>query len=261
MRWVSVIISVLIVSSSFGQDTSLFKREVFVKGKDSLNYRMLYPIKYDVDKKYPIVLFLHGAGERGSDNAKQLLHGSALFLDSMNRLKYPAFVVFPQCPQNGFWANIKRNLEGEADSLGNFAFNSAGGASKSLNLAMQLIDSLSKTPQAKEDQIYVGGLSMGGMGTFEILWRKPQFFAAAFAICGGGDPQKVALYAKGFPIWVFHGGADNVVPVSNSRLMSNTLRQAGAKVKYTEYPGVGHNSWNKAFAEPDFLEWLFAQER
>ena len=94
MRWVSVIISVLIVSSSFGQDTSLFKREVFVKGKDSLNYRMLYPIKYDVDKKYPIVLFLHGAGERGSDNAKQLLHGSALFLDSMNRLKYPAFVVF-----------------------------------------------------------------------------------------------------------------------------------------------------------------------
>ena len=174
MSWVSVIISLLIVSSSFGQDTSLFKREVFVKGKDSLNYRMLYPIKYDVDKKYPIVLFLHGAGERGSDNAKQLLHGSALFLDSMNRLKY---------------------------------------------------------------------------------------LAAAFAICGGGDPQKVALYAKGFPIWVFHGGADNVVPVSNSRLMSNTLRQAGAKVKYTEYPGVGHNSWDKAFAEPDFLEWLFAQER
>jgi predicted peptidase len=222
---------------------------------------MLYPTKYDVNKKYPVVLFLHGAGERGNDNAKQLTWGASLFLDSANRAKYPAFVIFPQCLENGFWANIKRDLDGNADSLGNFVFNSQGNASMPLQLVMKLIDSLSKTAQADPDQIYVGGLSMGGMGTFEILWRKPNFFAGAFAICGGGDPAKVAVYGKAFPIWVFHGASDNVVPVSNSRLMVNTLKAAGAKVKYSEYPGVGHDSWKNAFAEPDFLEWLFDQKK
>jgi predicted peptidase len=222
---------------------------------------MLYPTKYDVNKKYPVILFLHGAGERGKDNEKQLKWGADLFLDSANRAKYPAFVIFPQCPENRTWANMKRDLDGSADSLGNFVFYSAGSEVVPLRLAMKLIDSLSKTAQADPDRIYVGGLSMGGMGTFEILWRKPHFFAAAFAICGGGDPNKVGVYAKDFPIWVFHGGADNVVPVSNSRLMVNSLKAAGAKVKYTEYPGVGHNSWSNAFAEPDFLEWLFQQKK
>jgi predicted peptidase len=261
MRYLCTIISLLIVLTSSAQDTSLFKREVFIKGKDSLRYRLLYPTKYDVNKKYPVVLFLHGAGERGNDNAKQLFWGASLFLDSANRGQYPAFVIFPQCPENGFWANIKRDLDGNADSLGNFVFNSQGNPSVPMQLVMKLIDSLSKTAQADPDRIYVGGLSMGGMGTFEILWRKPDFFAGAFAICGGGDPAKVAGYAKDFPIWVFHGASDNVVPVSNSRLMVNTLKAAGAKVKYSEYPGVGHDSWKNAFAEPDFLEWLFEQKK
>lgn len=261
MRYLCTIITLLIVVSASAQDTSLFKKQVFARGKDSLKYRMLYPTKYDVNKKYPIVLFLHGAGERGNDNGKQLTWGANLFLDSANRVKYPAFVIFPQCPENKSWANITRDLEGSADSLGNFVFNSAAEASLPLQLVMKLIDSLSKTAQADADRIYVGGLSMGGMGTFEILWRKPDFFAGAFAICGGGDPAKVAVYARNFPIWVFHGASDNVVPVANSRLMVNTLRAAGAKVKYTEYPGVGHNSWSNAFAEPDFLEWLFQQKK
>ena len=102
---------------------------------------------------------------------------------------------------------------------------------------------------------------MGGMGTFELLWRKPGFFAAGFPMCGGGDPAKVNIYAKNFPIWIFHGSNDPIVPVSNSRLMVNALKNAGANVTYSEYPGVGHNSWDNAFAEPQLLDWIFAQER
>jgi len=102
---------------------------------------------------------------------------------------------------------------------------------------------------------------MGGMGTFEILWRKPNFFAAALPICGGGDPSKVPLYANKFPIWIFHGNKDPVVTVSNSRLMVNALKAADAKVIYSEYPGIQHDSWKNAFAEPDLLKWLFAQKK
>lgn len=256
MRIIYSIIAVLIMFSVRAQDTSLYKKEVFISGSDSLPYRILYPSRYDVNKKYPVVLFLHGAGERGSDNEKQLTHGSKLFVDSMNRVKYPAFVVFPQCPTDSFWAKIDRG-DNATDSLGGFSFISSGPPSTPLGLVMKLMDSLAKTPQIQTKKIYVCGLSMGGMGTFEILWRKPKFFAAAAPICGGGDPEKVSTYARNFPIWVFHGGSDPVVPVSNSRLMVNALKTAGARVKYTEYPGVGHDSWNNAFAEAGFLEWMF----
>lgn len=261
MRPLYTIITLLIVIGTKAQDSSLFKKEVFVKGKDSLMYRMLYPTQYDINKKYPVVLFLHGAGERGSDNEKQLVHGSKLFLDSTNRAKYPAFVIFPQCPENSFWAKMKRELDNQADSLGNFKFISTGAPNKPLELVDKLIDSFARTPQVDNKKIYIAGLSMGGMGTFELLWRKPGFFAAAVPICGGGDPQKVNVYAQDFPVWVFHGASDNVVPVSNSRLMVNSLKNAGAKVKYTEYPGVGHDSWNNTFAEPDLLKWMFDQEK
>jgi predicted peptidase len=125
----------------------------------------------------------------------------------------------------------------------------------------KLLDSLARTPQIDTKKIYVGGLSMGGMGTFEILWRKPHFFAAAFPICGGGDVAKVKVYAKNFPVWVFHGSADPTVDVDNSRRMVAQLKADGAKVTYTEYPGVGHESWKNAFAEPALLPWLFAQKK
>jgi predicted peptidase len=214
-----------------------------------------------VNKKYPVILFLHGAGERGTDNEKQLVHGAKLFADSANRIKYPAFVIMPQCPDSDFWARIKKNEAPDADTLGGFEFVSDEPMGKSLGLVVNLIDSFAKTRQVNTKKIYLGGLSMGGMGTFELLWRKPGFFAAAFPICGGGDPSKVGIYANQFPIWVFHGAADPVVPVSNSRLMVNSLKSAGADVKYSEYPGVKHNSWDNAFAEPELLDWLFKQER
>jgi predicted peptidase len=102
---------------------------------------------------------------------------------------------------------------------------------------------------------------MGGMGTFELLWRKPGFFAAAFPICGGGNPAKAASYGRNFPIWIFHGDEDPVVDVNDSRKMADALKSAAAKVKYTEYAGVKHDSWKKAFTEPELLPWLFNQKR
>jgi len=261
MRLLYTIIALLIVVASNAQDTSLYKAHVFRKGSDTLNYRIMYPPRYDVNKKYPVILFLHGAGERGNDNQKQLIHGAKLFADSLNRAKYPAFVIFPQCPEGKTWATLKRETIPGADSLGKFMFIDAARPGKPLELVINLIDSIAATPQIDTKKIYVGGLSMGGMGTFEILWRKPAFFAAAMPICGGGDPAKTTTYGKNFPIWVFHGESDKVVPVSNSRLMVNSLRAAGAQVKYSEYPGVGHDSWTNAFAEPQLLEWLFDQKR
>ncbi len=260
MRFICSIITLLIVITASAQDLSQFEKEQFVDGNDTLRYRLLYPTKYDVNKQYPLVLFLHGAGERGSDNEKQLIHGARLFADSMNRAKFPAFVVFPQCPENDFWAGIRMKEE-NADSLGRFAVVSREQAGPALSLVEKLVDSLAATPQVNKKHIYLGGLSMGGMGTFELLWRKPGFFAAAFPICGAGDPAKVTAYAKKYPIWVFHGAADNVVPASNSRLMVNALKAAGARVQYSEYPGVAHDSWNNAFAEPGLLPWLFKQKR
>ncbi|HUP10821.1 MAG TPA: dienelactone hydrolase family protein, partial [Niastella sp.] len=191
---------------------------------------------------------------------RQLIHGGKMFADSAHRQQFPAFVVVPQCPGTDFWARLKRE-PGKLDSLGKFRFDSNEPIGTSLSLVSQLMDSLVATGTVSKKQVYVGGLSMGGMGTFELLWRKPNFFAAAFPICGGGDPDKVAIYAKKFPLWIFHGDNDQTVPVSNSRLMRNRLMAAGAKVKYTEYPGVGHNSWDNVFVEPGLFEWLFKQKK
>jgi predicted peptidase len=248
-----------LASASLAQKNSVFEKKEYIKGGDTLRYRVLFPLNYDKAKKYPLVLLLHGAGERGADNELQLVWGAQLFADSSNRAKYPAIVVFPQCPRSDFWARISRNET--KDSLGGLQFNSLMPVGQSLNLVMQLMDSLAASGKVNTKKIYVGGLSMGGMGTFEILWRKPNFFAAAFPICGGGDPSKVNLYARKFPIWIFHGEKDPVVAVSNSRVMVNALKTAGANVIYSEYPGVQHDSWKNAFAEPDLLKWMFAQKK
>jgi predicted peptidase len=166
MRVACIIITLLIVISASAQDSSLYKKAVFVKGKSSLNYRIMYPSKYDVNKKYPVILFLHGAGERGSDNEKQLVHGAEMFADSANRAKFPAFVIFPQCPESDFWAKIQREQAPGTDTLGGFKFISDTKIGTSLGLVVNLIDSFAKTPQVDTNRVYLGGLSMGGMATF-----------------------------------------------------------------------------------------------
>ena len=255
---VNAFIFLLLAVVTQAQDRSLFQKKWFVQGSDSLPYRILYPKHFDSEKKYPLVLFLHGSGSRGKDNEKQLFWGADLFLDSSNREKYPAIVVFPQCPNTSFWnAVMFTKLD---DSL-RFSFPANKTPIKPMQLLMALSDELYANKNIDTNRIYVGGMSMGGFATYDILWRKPHFFAAAFPICGGGNPNQVSLYADRFPIWIFHGTIDPIVPVANSRLMYRTLKTAGANTKYTEYPGVYHDSWKKAFAEPDLLPWLFSQNK
>ncbi len=242
------------------QDNSLFEPKQFVRDSAVLQYRVLYPENYDPGKKYPLILFLHGAGERGNNNTAQLKHGGAYFTSRENRKKFPAIVIMPQCPFTDFWSRISLNFKGD-DTLGRLVFPTNVPIGKTLGLVSKLMDSLAAGKDVNPKKIYVGGLSMGGMGTFELLWRKPGFFAAAFPICGGGNPESVTSYANGFPIWVFHGDKDPTVKVGNSRIMVNALRKAGAKVKYTEYPGVLHNSWDHAFKEKTLMPWLLSQQK
>ena len=254
------IVLMLQVALLSAQDTSLFQAKQFVRDSAVLQYRVLYPENYNPSKKYPLILFLHGAGERGNNNKAQLKHGGAFFTNPQYRKSYPAIVIMPQCPFTDFWARISLNFKGD-DSLGRLVFPTNLPIGKTLGLVSKLMDSLAAGQDVNTRKIYIGGLSMGGMGTFELLWRKPGFFAAAFPICGGGNPETVSSYAAGFPIWVFHGDKDPTVKVGNSRLMVNALKKAGAKVKYSEYPGVLHNSWDRAFKEKTLMPWLFSQQR
>lgn len=262
MKTVLFLLTLVVPALRLGaQDLSAYSKHHFIRGTDTLPYRMLLPLNYNAAKQYPLVLFLHGAGERGNNNEAQLIHGAKVFADSLNRVKYPAIVIFPQCPYTDFWARIKP-VKPMTDTTPNvIEYPTDWQTGPSLALVSQLLDSLAAAPAVDKRRIYAGGLSMGGMGTFEILWRKPGFFAAAFPICGGGNTATAAIYGKNFPIWVFHGRIDPVVDVNDSRKMVAALKAAGAKVKYSEYPDVQHDSWNNAFAEPGLLPWLFSQQR
>ena len=252
-----VILSLLMLQLSYAQDKSIFSKEIFVSGTDTLLYRMLLAENFDPTKKYPVLLFLHGSGERGNDNEAQLMHGSKLFLRADNRNNFPAIIIFPQCPKDDFWANVKF---GDGIGTDRFGFQKGGKPGKAMQLVMKLMTNLKSKKYTANNQFYVGGLSMGGMGTFEILRHKPKVFAAAFAICGGDHVENIKKY-KNIPIWVFHGGKDTTVPLQKSEIVVNELKRLNGDVKFTVYPEAGHNSWDSAFAEPDFLSWLFSHKK
>jgi predicted peptidase len=241
------------------QQSSLFQHKVFEHENHSLPYRILFPDDFDPAQEYPLILFLHGSGERGNDNEKQLVHGGSFFAADTNRQNFPAVVVFPQCPTESYWANV--NFSYDPDGNRSFSFNPAGEPTIPLLLTMKLVDSLLNENWVEKERIYVGGLSMGGMGTFELLYRRPEFFAAAFPICGGGNPDLINEKVRSVEIWAFHGQDDAVVPPELSEDMIEAFLQAGAKARLTLYPGVGHNAWDYAFPEPDLLPWLFSVRR
>lgn len=244
---------------SRAQGLSLFKKEQYVSTTGlNLPYRILYPDNYDKNKKYPLVLFLHGAGERGDNNESQLVHGARLFIDSINRKAYPAIVIFPQCPADGYWGNVSVNRNTTPLTL-HFDY------TKPITPALQAAIELTKQVIAKESvdasRVYMAGLSMGGMGTFEAVYRFPELFAAAVPICGGADVQAYDKRILKTPFHVLHGAKDTTVDVAHSRAIVEKLKSLGAKVEYTEYPEAGHNSWDNAFAEPDFLSWMFNHQQ
>ena len=233
-----------------------FEKKVYVTASnDSLNYRLLRPEVEQEGEKYPLVLFLHGSGERGSDNEKQLFHGSQMWLNPVNRENYPAFVLVPQCPESGYWAYTDRPSSFEPNQMP-----SDVPLSPVFRTLKELIDTYLAMPQVDKKRVYVIGLSMGAMGTYDLAVRYPEIFAAAIPICGTVNPTRLSA-AKDVKFRIFHGDADTVVPVSGSRQAYKALKAAGADVEYIEFPGVTHGSWNPAFTQPDFMSWLFSQKK
>lgn len=233
-----------------------YQKCIYKKGTSKLNYQIMYPRNFDKNNKYPVVLFLHGAGERGTDNEKQMAHGSKLFRDSID--KYPAIVIFPQCETDDYWANADRPTGSKSGGM--FDFHTDVEPRPSLALTLDLIDKILAEKYADTDRFYITGLSMGGMGTFETAWRIPEKIAAAVPICGGGPIEKAAEM-KDIPFWIFHGEKDNIVHSDLSIVMQKAIEQQGGNAKITLYPTAGHNSWDNAFAEPEFLSWMFSQRK
>ncbi|MDR3653053.1 MAG: alpha/beta hydrolase-fold protein [Paludibacter sp.] len=236
------------------QNDSFQKKEFIYKG-DTLRYRVLFPKNYDKSKTYPLVLFLHGSGEKGNDNTKQLVWGASLFTDSLNRQNYPAIVLFPQCPVNQSWMTITERSDTKFNLL------DPKEPAKPLFLAKKLVDFVQKTEAVNRKRIYVLGLSLGGMGTFDLICRYPNLFAAAIPICGAVNVDRLKKVTK-MPIRIYNGDSDNIVSPEYSRNAFIELKADGSQqVEHIEFPGVGHNSWTPAFAEPDFLKWLFSQKK
>lgn len=209
-----------------------------VKVQDrSYPYALYLPDDIASDEPRPIVLFLHGAAERGTDGSKPTRVGLGPAL-GRHPDRYPAIVVFPQCPPGEFWSPPM------------------------LDIAMAALETVALECGADADRAYVTGISMGGFGTYLLGATMPDRFAALVPICGGGEAQAMAEKLKDLPIWIFHGAADPVVHVEYSREMAQSIRAAGGtNVRYTEYPRVAHNSWDRAYDDPALPAWLFAQRR
>lgn len=213
-----------------------FDSALYRYGKSQhLPYRILLPRNYDSTKDYPMLIFLHGIGESGTDNEKQLLWGASLFQADSIRNNYPAFIIFPQCPSSHYW------------------FDNWG--IKSLNT---LVQELVATYRVDMKKLYIGGLSMGAYGTYAMVSENPGTFAAAIAISGDGNVKKAHAMAK--TKWrIFAGKKDEVVSSGKSEKMAKALAKAGASVLFKVYPEANHKeSWVNAFAEPDFCSWLFS---
>lgn len=234
-----------------------FSKEVFEsKSGDTLLYRQLNPLSIEPNTTYPLVLFLHGAGERGNDNEAQLQHGANMFTNPVNQEKYPTFALFPQCPADSYWAPVNR---GGAKDDSFFPYDAP--MPSTLQSVKELLDQFINNNPVDTDRIYIVGLSMGGMGTFEMVCRYPTLFSVAIPICGGVNTKRLAEVQTSTSFRIYHGDADAVVPVTFSREAYTTLKALNADVEYIEFPGINHDSWTPAFNMPDFMEWLFEQSK
>jgi predicted peptidase len=249
---------VFTAKTAIAQDYAAYEKHWLVQGGDTLPYRVLLPLHYNSSRQYPILFFLHGAGERGRDNEKQLVHGGGLFLDPQIREEYPMIIIAPQCATTDYWSNVLRIHDAKGKRT--FHFLAKGAPTVYMQLLEQLVTYCINNYPVEKDQVYAGGLSMGGMGTFELVRRMPGRFAAAFAICGGADTGTAKIIRKS-SWWIFHGERDNVVPPSFSKNMAAALQRYHSDVKLTLYAGANHNSWDSAFAEPELLPWLLSKKR
>jgi predicted peptidase len=256
-RWFLALLFSLLALPSFArqQETGFLDRIVSVDG-ETYRYQVFVPQTYTSHKKWPVVLFLHGVGERGEDGLQQTDIGIAHAIRK-DASRFPFIVVIPQCRKDQRWIHPAMQAQ-----------------------ALAALEQSIKEFHGDRERIYLTGLSMGGYGTWDMTAKYPGKFAAYVPICGGiygpakvpeahvgvaGDPNIADPYAEtarrigSVPVWIFHGDADDTVPVEESRKMAAALRTTNGNVRYTEYPGVGHNAWDKAYAEPELIPWLLAQ--
>jgi predicted peptidase len=214
---------------------------------ETMPYRLFVPRDYNPAKKYPLVLWLHNAAGRGSDNLLQIsgsnFLGTHIWTDPENQEKHPAFVLAPQCGDTKAWGRPHANTPPVA-----------------LRLALEILDKVEREYSVDLDRVYVVGQSMGGEGVWAALADAPGRFAAAIALCGYGELWMIDRDAK-VPVWIFQGDADEIVDVGRAREWVEALHKADGAPKYTEVPAWGHNVWEKAFTSPDIVPWIFAQHR
>ena len=230
-------------------DISLFEARRHIEGNDTLPYLLYRSQKADtMTEALPLVIFLHGAGERGNDNYMQLKHCIKYFLDDTVTSCYPFLLMAPQCPNERRWVNTDWSLpEHTMDSV----------PTAELRGVMTLLDSLTVCGTVDSTRVYICGISMGGFGTWDALQRWPEKFAAAITICGGGDPA-CAEVMKDIPVYIFHGLRDGVVMPSRSVQMYDALRDAGNnEAVLVTYPELGHGCWDEAFCTVGIFKWLF----
>ncbi len=224
------------------QDTPFLSGSVEVDGVE-YPYRLMPPADLEKGKEYPLVLFFHGSGERGSDNEAQLVHFPERMATAEYRAKFPCYVLAPQCPEGTRWYDFDQEK-----------------LNPPMQAAVLAMQALLESAPVDRDRLYVTGLSMGGGGLFDLVGSHANWFAAAAPICGRNDP-KVAARFTGLPLSIWHGDQDEVIKPSYSREMTAKLNDLGAEVEYHELQGVGHGSWEKAYDPDGVLPWLFSKRR
>jgi predicted peptidase len=229
---------------------------------ERMPYRLFTPARPEPGRRYPLIVFLHGAGGSGADNLKQLqganMFGALVWTLPENQARHPAFVLAPQSDVN--WACTIFDPKNPPKTLADIKFCPPEALGIGARLAFEIIDGLLATLPIDPARIYVTGHSMGGAGAWHMIAHRPRFFAAAVPVCGHPLPATAGA-VKDVPIWNFHGDADQVEPVNTSRVMIGAIRKAGGTPRHTEYAGVGHNVFMWAYTEPALVEWVFAQKR
>ncbi len=216
-------------------------------------YLLVEPPELEPGQKVPLVLFLHGAGERGDDPWQVNRHFVTQIVEPEFRERFPCYVVAPQCPREKTWSAATWSLP-DSEAM-------PPEPTEPMRAAIEILERYLKLPGVDHSRVYLTGLSMGGFGSWELAARHPERFAAVIPICGGGDESQAKRLA-GLPIWAFHGAEDRVVPAARSRDLVEAIRRAGGTPKYTEYAETGHDSWSQTYRDPDgALAWMFAQSK
>ncbi len=211
------------------QEYKKFRKEI--KKELSLDYLLYLPDNYEEEKEWPIILFLHGAGEVGSDLELVKTQGLPKYLESVN--DFPGIVISPQCPLNCNWSMF-------------------------LDEVYELLQIIKNQYKVNKKKVYLTGLSMGGYGTWSMALKYPDEFAAIVPICGGLINQRAVVALKDIPIWTFHGAKDNVVPIDASQRLVDILESCNGNIKFTVYPELRHDSWTVTYENTSLYEWLFS---